>query len=136
MLSPQEALLLQAAYDEQDRIQQQNTAGLLGAAGGGLMGVAAGSIPHKIGEAINGLKGVKPSIGRAIKPGFRAAGGLTGAILGGALGAGVAAVMKQESPAARLMGKLQAGGDMDEYDRQQLANELASIYNNPSKLGM
>ena len=100
------------------------------------MGAAAGSIPHKIGEAINGLKGVEPSVGRALKPGFRAAGGLTGAILGGALGAGVAAVMKQESPAARLMGKLQAGGDMDEYDRQQLANELASIYNNPSKLGM
>jgi hypothetical protein len=136
MLSPQEALLLQAAYDEQDRIQQQNTAGLLGAAGGGLMGAAAGSIPHKIGQAINGLKRVEPSAGRVLKPGFRAAGGLTGAILGGALGAGVAAVMKQESPAARLMGKLQAGGDMDEYDRQQLANELASIYNNPSKLGM
>ena len=71
-----------------------------------------------------------------MKPGFRAAGGLAGALVGGALGGGVAAVMKAESPAARLMGKLQAGGDIDEYDRMQLANELASIYNNPSKLGM
>ena len=71
-----------------------------------------------------------------MRPGVRAAGGLTGAILGGALGAGMASIMKSQSPAARLMGKLQAGGDIDEYDRQQLANELASIYNNPSKLGM
>ena len=128
MLSPQEALMMQAAYDEQDRLQAQNTAGLLGADGGGLMGVAAGNIPHNIGK----LMGAKPSM----RPGFRAAGGLTGAILGGALGAGMASIMKSESPAARLMGKLQAGGDIDEYDRVQLANELASIYNNPSKLGM
>lgn len=128
MLSAQEALMLQAAYDEQDRIQAQNTAGLLGAAGGGLVGAAAGTVPHNIGKML----GAKPSM----RPGFRAAGGLTGAILGGALGAGMSAIMKSESPAARLMGKLQAGGDIDEYDRVQLANELASIYNNPSKLGM
>ena len=136
MLSAQEALMMQAAYDEQDRLQAQNTAGLLGAAGGGIMGAAAGTIPHKIGSAVNALKG-KPATGmRAMQPGFRAAGGLTGAILGGALGAGVAGIMKSESPAARLMGKLQAGGDINDYDRMQLANELASIYNNPSKLGM
>ena len=147
MLSPQEALMIQAAYDEQDRLQAKNTAGLLGAAGGGLMGAAAGSVPHTIGTALNTLKdsaaaskGMTRGIGQtarsAIRPGFRAAGGLTGAILGGALGAGMAGIMKSESPAARLMGKLQSGGDMDEYDRMQLANELASIYNNPSKLGM
>ncbi len=136
MLSAQEALMMQAAYDEQDRIQAQNTAGLLGAAGGGLMGVAAGTVPHKIGAAVNALKGSPATGMRSMRPGFRAAGGLTGAILGGALGAGMAGIMKSESPAARLMGKLQAGGDIDEYDRMQLANELASIYNNPSKLGM
>ena len=147
MLSAQEALMIQAAYDEQDRIQAQNTAGLLGAAGGGLMGVAAGTVPHKIGTAVNALKdaaaaskgmtrGMGQTIKSAMRPGFRAAGGLTGAILGGALGAGMSAIMKSESPAARLMGKLQAGGDIDDYDRMQLANELASIYNNPSKLGM
>jgi hypothetical protein len=133
MLSPQEALLLKAAYDEQDRIQQQNTAGLLGAVGGSALGVAGGQIPHALSNLMGGK--AKTSAGR-MRPGFRAAGGLTGAILGGALGAGVAGIMKSESPAARLMGKLQAGGDIDEYDRMQLANELASIYNNPSKLGM
>jgi hypothetical protein len=147
MLSAQEALMMQAAYDEQDRLQAQNTAGLLGAAGGGLMGAAAGTVPHKIGTAVNSLKdaaaaskgmtrGMGQTVKSAMRPGFRAAGGLTGAILGGALGAGMASIMKSESPAARLMGKLQAGGDIDEYDRMQLANELASIYNNPSKLGM
>ena len=136
MLSAQEALMLQAAYDEQDRVQQQNTAGLLGAAGGGLMGIAAGTVPHKIGTAVNALKG-NPATGmRSMKPGFRAAGGLAGALVGGALGAGISGIMKSESPAARLMGKIQAGGDIDEYDRIQLENELASIYNNPSKLGM
>ena len=136
MLSAQEALMMQAAYDEQDRLQAQNTAGLLGAAGGGLMGVAAGSIPHNIGNAVNALKG-NPATGmRSMKPGFRAAGGLAGAILGGALGAGMSSIMKSQSPAARLMGQLQAGGDINEYDRIQLENELASIYNNPSKLGM
>ena len=145
MLSPQEALMMQAAYDEQDRLQQQNTAGLLGAAGGGLMGVAGGQIPHALSNLMAGAgtnaaaqttqAALKNGM-RSIKPGFRAAGGLTGAILGGALGAGMSSIMKSESPAARLIGKLQAGGDMDEYDRVQLENELASIYNNPSKLGM
>jgi hypothetical protein len=136
MLSAQEALMLQAAYDEQERIQTQNTAGLLGAAGGGLMGVAAGTVPHKIGTAINSLKGSPATGMRSMRPGFRAAGGLAGLMVGGALGAGVAGIIKSESPSARLMGKLQAGGDIDEYDRVQIANELASIYNNPSKLGM
>ena len=125
MLSAQEALMMQAAYDEQDRLQAQNTAGLLGATGGGLMGIAGGALPH----AVLGKKG-------GIRPGFRAAGGLAGAIVGDALGAGMASIMKSESPSARLMGKLQAGGDIDDYDRMQIANELASIYNNPSKLGM
>ena len=128
--------MMQAAYDEQDRIQAQNTAGLLGAAGGGLMGVAAGTVPHKIGAAVNALKGSPATGMRSMRPGFRAAGGLAGAVVGGALGAGMASIMKSESPSARLMGKLQAGGDIDEYDRMQIANELASIYNNPSKLGM
>ena len=133
MLSPQEALMMKAAYDEQDRIQQQNTAGLLGAAGGGLMGAAAGTIPHSIGNAINALKGTQKTPMRSIRPGFRAAGGLTGAILGGALGAGVASIMKSESPAARGMAQLQAGGDIDQYTLKQIEDELATVYNNPSQ---
>ena len=125
MLTPQEALMMQAAYDEQDRMQAQNAAGLLGATGGALMGTAGGAVPH----ALFGKKG-------GLKPGFRMAGGLTGAILGGALGAGTAALMKQESSAARLLGKIQAqGGELDELDKMALSNELTNIYNNPSKMG-
>jgi hypothetical protein len=133
MLSPQEALMMKAAYDEQERLQQQNTAGLLGAAGGGLMGAAAGTIPHSIGNAVNALKGTQKTPMRSIRPGFRAAGGLTGAILGGALGAGVASIMKSESPAARGMAQLQAGGDIDQYTLKQIEDELATVYNNPSQ---
>ena len=125
MLTPEEALLMQAAYDEQDRMQAQNAAGLLGATGGALMGAAGGAVPH----ALFGKKG-------GLKPGFRMAGGLTGAIPGGALGAGTAALMKQESSAARLLGKIQAqGGELDELDKMALSNELTNIYNNPSKMG-
>ena len=125
MLTPEEALLMQAAYDEKDRMQAQNAAGLLGATGGALMGAAGGAVPH----ALFGKKG-------GLKPGFRMAGGLTGAILGGALGAGTAALMKQESSAARLLGKIQAqGGQLDELDKMALSNELTNIYNNPSKMG-
>ncbi len=125
--------MMKAAYDEQDRLQQQNTAGLLGAAGGGLMGAAAGTIPHSIGNAVNALKGTQKTPMRSIRPGFRAAGGLTGAILGGALGAGVASIMKSESPAARGMAQLQAGGDIDQYTLKQIEDELATVYNNPSQ---
>ena len=133
MLSPQEALMMKAAYDEQERLQQQNTAGLLGAAGGGLMGAAAGTIPHSIGNAVNALKGTQKTPMRSIRPGFRAAGGLTGAILGGALGAGVESIMKSESPADRGMAQLQAGGDIDQYTLKQIEDELATVYNNPSQ---
>ena len=125
MLTPEEALMMQAAYDEQDRMQAQNAAGLLGAAGGAAMGATGGALPH----ALFGKKG-------GFRPGFRMAGGLTGAILGGALGAGTAALMKQDSSAARLLGKIQAqGGQLDELDKMALSNELTNIYNNPSKMG-
>lgn len=134
MLTREEALLMQAAYDEQDRQQAQNAAGLLGAGTGALAGSAVGAIPHSIGQLLGG----KPkTAAAAMRPGFRMAGGLTGAILGGALGAGVAGVMKQESSAARLLGKIQAqGGQLDELDKMALSNELTNIYNNPSKMGM
>ena len=63
------------------------------------------------------------------------AGGLTGAILGGALGAGAAAIMKQNSPAAEMIGKIQAqGGQLSEMDKIQLSRMLGQIYNEPSQL--
>ena len=40
MLTVQEALMMKAAYDEEERLQAQNTAGMLGAIGGSAMGIA------------------------------------------------------------------------------------------------
>ena len=121
---------MKAAYDERDRIQQQNAAGLLGAGGGAAIGALGGAVPHALSSLFKGA----PQGMAKLRPGFRAAGGLTGAILGGALGAGTAAVMKQESPAARLLGKLQSGQELDATDKQAVAQELASIYSNPQVL--
>ena len=55
-------------------------------------------------------------------------------ILGGGLGAGAAAVMKQESEAAQLLGKIQAQrGQLDEFDQRVLGELLGEIYNQPSQ---
>ena len=132
MLTPQEALLFQAVKDEQQRQEAAELALTLGAVGGAGIGVAGGQLPHMVGKGINKIRGRKPN---PIKPGPRMAGRSSADILGGALGAGTAAIMKQESEAARLLGKLQAqGGKMSSNDQAILANLLGDIYQNPSQL--
>ena len=132
MLTPQEALLFQAVKDEQERQEAANLALTLGAVGGAGIGVAGGQLPHMVGKGVNKIRGRKPN---PIKPGPRMAGGLTGAILGGALGAGMSAIMKQESDAAKLLGKVQAqGGRMSSTDERILGALLGEIYQNPSQL--
>ena len=134
MLTPQEALLFQAVRDEEAAQMQQQAAGLGGAAVGGLLGATAGTVPHNLGRALNSLRGVKRTPMRSLKPGWRMAGGLTGMILGGGLGAGMAAIMKQESQAANLLGKIQAqGGQLDIVDETNLAQMLGDIYQQPSR---
>ena len=113
MLSYQEALLFQAAKNEQDRIDAQGTAGVIGGMTGAVLGTTGGMIPHSIGKQINKARGHTPA---RFKSGHRIAGGLTGLILGGALGAGTAAVMKQNNPAAAVLATIQAKGEMTEYD--------------------
>ena len=135
MLTPQEALLFQAVRDEQAAQMQADAATFGGATLGGLLGATAGTVPHNLGRALNHLKGVKRTPMRSLKPGWRMAGGLTGMILGGGLGAGAAAVMKQESEAARLLGKIQAqGGQLDIVDETNLAQMLGDIYQQPSRI--
>ena len=135
MLTPQEALLFQAVKDEEAAQMQANAATFGGASLGALLGTAGGTVPHQLGNAINNLRGVKRTPMRALKPGWRMAGGLTGMILGGGLGAGTAAIMKQESEAARMLGKVQAqGGRMDEVDQAILSKLLGDVYQNPSQL--
>ena len=134
MLTPQEALLFQAVRDEEAAQMQAQAATFGGAGIGALLGTAGGAIPHRLGNAINNLRGVKRGPMRSLKPGWRMAGGLTGMILGGGLGAGMAAIMKQESQAANLLGKVQAqGGQLDIVDETNLANLLGDIYQQPSR---
>jgi hypothetical protein len=87
-------------------------------------------IPHQVGRGINAIRGHQPN---RIKPGFRMAGGLTGLILGGGLGAGTAAVMKQDNEAAQLLGKIQAKGSLDRYDEKALSDLLGDLYSKPSE---
>ena len=55
-------------------------------------------------------------------------------ILGGGLGAGMAAMMKKDSDAGQLLGKIQAqGGELDEMDQMQLSRMLGDMYNSPSQ---
>ena len=144
MLSVQEALLLRAAQEEVEQQQALQAAGLLGVTGGAAIGTVGGMVPHGVGNLVNrgrdslaARQGLTPkkSIGRTLKPGFRMAGALTGTILGGALGAGTAALMKQENEAARLLGKIQAKGTLSANDEAQLANLLGDIYSNQSAIG-
>ena len=135
MLSPEELLLFQAVKDEQDRQDAMNQGGTVGAIGGAALGALGGAVPHTLGNALNKLKGTQTkTIARSLKPGFRMAGGLTGMILGGGLGAGMAAMMKKDSDAGQLLGKIQAqGGQLDEIDEIQLGKMLGEMYNSPSQ---
>lgn len=130
MLTNEELLLFQAVKDEEQRQQSMQAAGLLGAGVGGVALGSLGNAAHQVGRGLNALAG---RTARVAKPGMRLAGGLTGMILGGGLGAGVSAMMQQESPAARLMAKMQTG-NMDEYSTKELENLLAAAYNKPSQL--
>ena len=127
---------MKAVQDEIERDQATQLGGALGGTGGALIGTAVGTIPHKLGNAVNALRGRnQKSVARTLKPGYRMAGGLTGLILGGGLGAGTAALMKRDSEAGRLLGKIQAqGGQIDKVDEMQLAQLLGDMYQNPSQL--
>ena len=135
MLSPEELLLFKAVKDEQEYQDSLSQGGMVGGIGGAALGALGGTVPHKLGNVLNKLKGTQTkTIARSLKPGFRMAGGLTGLILGGGLGAGMAALMKKDSDAGQLLGKIQAqGGELDEIDRMQLSKLLGDMYSNPSQ---
>ena len=132
MLSLEETLLLSAAKKEAENKEAAQLGTGLGAGGGALLGAATGAIPHSLSQLMRGK--AKRTMGNALRPGFRMAGGLTGAILGGALGAGTAAVMRQDNPAAEILAKVQASGKLSTYDEQQLINILTDQYSNQSQM--
>ena len=126
-----EDILLARAQQDASNKSGPGTAASLGATGGALLGMLAGQPVHNAGVLINKMAGRQPN---PVKPGVRMAGGLVGAVLGGALGAGAQQMMIQESPAARMLAKVQTQGELSYADQQALENILADTYN--STLGM
>ena len=122
--------MAQALY-EQEKVPSLNTAITVGAGGGALAGMMAGIPVHQAGRAFNKMTGRAEN---RFKPGNRMAGALVGAILGGTLGAGARQVALDNNPAARILAKVQAGGGLTSFERQQLENELAKAYGNTINL--
>ena len=138
-VSIEDILLARAAADEASRpTTEQVAAG--GAIGGALLGGLVGSGAQAVAEApgaarrlFNRTVGngpVEKNILQKLKPGHRMAGGLVGAILGGALGAGARQIMIEESPAARLLARAQVNGEMTAADEKMLEDILADTYSN------
>ena len=126
-MSVQDILLQQAMQDSQNKPDPAVAMGV-GAAGGALLGALGGAPINAGGQAINRMMGRNP---RGLKPGFRMAGGLIGAIAGGGLGAGMANMMQQSSPAGDMLARIQAtGGDLNSMDQMRLEQILANSYNN------
>ena len=137
MASLEEILAYKAAEKaaEGDGLRDMGT--VLGATGGSLLGMMAGIPVHKAGNAVNAIKG---SLGarqgaaaprnplKALKPGYRMAGGLVGMIVGGGLGNAIAAQAVAENPAADLLAKLQVNGDLDVADKMALEKMVGSYY--------
>ena len=139
-ISIEEALLAKAQQDQQNQMST-GTAALLGSGAGALAGATAGAVPYAVGNQINKLKdrlrggetlvsGPMQNMRKAVRPGPRFAGGLVGAILGGALGAGAQKAATQDNPAATLLAKLQTEGSLSPSETQQLQSVLADTYSN------
>ena len=127
------------------RAQQEQAEGLTGASNSlmqsmpAIAGVGGSVVGAAIGEGMmmeRLKKGISPdaSIGAKIRhgvtPGHRMAGGLVGAILGGALGTGAKQAMTQNSPSAALLAKLQTTGSLNTSEKMMLQELLADTYSN------
>ena len=124
----EDILLARAQADEQGQMNAGNLATVLGAGIGGTAGVALGDVAQRMqGESQQSIMRARNPLNKA-RPGVRMAGGLVGAILGGALGAGTAQMMKQNSPAADMLAKLQSQGDLSASDTAALQQVLGDTY--------
>ena len=137
MASLEEILAYKAAEKSAQGDSMQNAGTILGATGGSLLGMMAGIPVHKAGNAVNsirdslaarqGLSAPRNPL-KALKPGYRMAGGLVGMIVGGGLGNAIAAQAVAENPAAELLAKLQVQGDLDIGEQMALEKLVGSYY--------
>ena len=151
-----EQVLLAQAAQEAEQGPRLSDMVALGAGGGAAMGALLGTVPHMAGVGINkGLDAVAPirpmikgtngavaqaleptPRGRMFKPGYRMAGGLVGAILGGGLGAAAQQSMaNQTGSAGAMLAKIQAQGGMLPGDEAQLEAILKDAYSSQGLLG-
>ena len=119
----EKVLLAKEARDAEERPSTQDVA-IGGALAGSVVGGLTGNVLHNIDKVLSARSGKHPHV---LKPGPRLAGGLLGAILGGALGAGTRELAMQNSPAAALLAKMQTG-ELNESERNQLRQVLTETY--------
>ena len=130
----QDALLLAAQQDAANR-ENNGLAITAGALAGAAYGVVGGNAVHR-GRSNQLLQRLAdrtqipmaPGKPFALRPGARMAGGLVGAIAGGALGAGLQNIMMRESPAARYLAKVQVGDPLTDGEAEELENILTKTY--------
>ena len=137
MASLEEILAYKAAEKAAEGDGMRDMGTILGATGGSLLGMMAGIPVHKAGNAVNAIKGSLAARQgaaaprnplKALKPGYRMAGGLVGMIVGGGLGNAIAAQAVAENPAAELLAKLQVQGDLDVGEKMALEKLVGSYY--------
>ena len=140
MSTLQDILYAKALADAQYR-ETDNTGMAVGALTGTALGAAAAPVTRlaplqerasygvsKVGPRQAGARTALAGA-RAGNVGRRLAGGLVGAIVGGALGEGVKRIAMNQSPAASMLAKIQAnGGAISPYDQAQLEAILREIY--------
>ena len=97
-----EKVLLARSAREAEEAPSTQAVAIGGAIAGATVGGLAGQGVHMVVKGINAVRNKQPKV---FKPGPRMAGGLLGAVLGGALGAGTRDMMVQNSPAAALLAK-------------------------------
>ena len=119
----EDILLLKARQDALNN-QDNGAAITAGALTGSLAGVGLGHLHERL------IPDSQMRITQSrLKPGSRMAGGLVGGVLGGALGVGAKQMMIQESPAARLLAKIQTDGELTDSEAEELKQVLTNTYN-------
>jgi len=107
MASIEDILLRKAMEDEEFRNSTSDFSIAGGSAAGSVLGIMAGKGPRN-----------------------RMAGGLIGAVLGGALGKGLQQSAIDDSPAAALLAKMQVQGSLNTAEKHQLEQLVKQAYNN------
>jgi len=127
-----EQMLLAQAAREAEQGPRLSDMVALGVGGGAALGGILGIPVNAVGQGIGKLRGTNSRF----KPGARMAGGLVGAIFGGALGAvAQQQAIRETGEAGQLLAKIQSQGGMDELDKLRLESVLTKAYSQQGLLG-